>query len=151
MPGIGSGLHVTRATALPPASGAATTIFTVGGGLVRVTGFLGLVTVAVPAAFDYTINFDPTLGGSNIDLGALLEVDSDPAGTFYLFNDTLAGALVASTDIAGEAALEQPFILQNGNIVWTVAGGGTQGTTCRVRWDIWYVPIDDAAVIFAVG
>ena len=148
-PGVGAGIQVTRAAALHPDQ-TTEDIFSIDGGRIALIGFLGEVTVAVPANHDYTIVFDPDLGGSNITLGALLAVDSDPAGSFYVLNDTLAGALVVSTDVVASAALEQPLILAAGDIAWTTAGGGTVGTTTRVRWDVWYVPLDDGAVVTAV-
>ncbi len=148
-PQLGAGIKVTRAAALHPDQ-TSVDIFTINGGRVSLVGLLGEVTVAVPANHDYTISFDPDLGGTNIDLGALLEVDSDPAGSYYVLNDTLGGALVVSTDVVSNAALEQPLVLAAGDIVWTTAGSGTVGTTTRVRWDVWYVPLDDGATITAV-
>lgn len=144
-----TGVHVARAAALHPDQ-TTEDIFSIDGGLVVVTGILGLVTVAVPAAHDYSLVFDPDLGGSNITLADTLTVDSDPAGSFYTLNDTVGGALVVSTDIRSFTGMEQPFILEEGDIAWTTAGGGTVGTTTRVRWDIWYWPIDDGATISAV-
>lgn len=148
-PQLGAGVKVTRAAALHPDQTSAD-IFSIDGGRIALVGFLGEVTVAVPANHDYTISYDPDLGGANIDLGALVIVDSDPAGTYYVLNDTLGGALVVSTDVVSNAALEQPLVLAEGDILWTTAGGGTVGTTTRVRWDVWYVPLDDGAIVTAV-
>lgn len=150
--GIGLGRQVSQATALPPADTVSRDIFSIDGGRILVTGLLGEVTVAIPASsIDFDIAHDPDSGGSNVALATALVCDSDAAGTMYVLNDTFGGALVTSTaDYLLNAALEEPFVLGPGDIVWTTTGSGTIGTTARVKWDIWYTPVDAAAVVTAV-
>jgi hypothetical protein len=147
--GIGMGRQVSVATALPPADTVSRDIFSIDGGRVLVTGLLGEVTVAIPAAsIDFDLAFDPDNGGTNVALATALVCDSDVAGTYYTLNDTFGGALVTSTaNSLLNATLEEPFMLGAGDIVWTTTGGGLIGTSARVKWDLWYVPLDDGAVV----
>lgn len=149
--GIGQGIQVVRAAELPPADSASTDIFTIDDGRVLITGILGEVTVAIPSeSIDFALAFDPDNGGSNVDLGTALVCDADVAGTYYTLNDTFGNALVASTaNVLLNAALEEPFVLGEGDIVWSTSGSGMIGTTARVRWDLWYVPIDVGATVTA--
>ncbi len=142
------GIIVQRATALHPASGASEDIFDISG-RIMLLGIVGAVDVAVPANFDFSLEFDPDNGDGNVTLASTLEVDSDPAGTFYTLNTTAAAALVATTNIA-YAGAEMMIDLDAGDIVWVSAGGGTQGTTCRVRWDMFYIPVDATSTVVAV-
>lgn len=150
--GIGQGVKVSQAEALPPADTVSRDIFSIDGGRVLVTGFLGEVTVAIPAqSIDFDFAFDPDNGGSNVVLATALVCDSDVAGTYYVLNDTFGGALVTSTaNYLLNSALEEPFVLGAGDIVWTTTGGGAIGTTARVKWDLWYVPLDSGVTVTAV-
>jgi hypothetical protein len=147
--GIGQGRQVSLATALPPADGVSRDIFSIDGGRVLITGLLGEVTVAIPAAsIDFDLAFDPDNAGTNVALATALVCDSDAAGTYYTLNDTFGGALVTSTaNVLLNAILEEPFALGEGDIVWTTTGAGLIGTTARVKWDLWYVPLDVGAVV----
>lgn len=150
--GIGMGVQVSQAAALPPADTISRDIFSIDGGRILVTGFLGEVTVAIPSqSIDFDFAFDPDNGGSNVALATALVCDADEAGTYYVLHDTFGSALVTSTaNFLLNAALEEPFVLGAGDIVWTTTGGGAIGTTARVKWDLWYVPLDAASVVTAV-
>ncbi len=149
--GIGQGTLVERATAVPPASGASVDLFSVTGGPILVQGFVGEVTVVMPSdSIDFAIAHDPDGGGSNVVLATALVCDADAVGTFYVLNDTFGGALVTSTDRILNAALEEPFAVGVGDILLTVSGGGTIGTTARVKWSLWYTPLASGVAVVAV-
>ena len=76
--------------------------------------------------------------------------DADPVGSFYVLNDTFGGALIVSTDHVLNAALEEPFIVDSGDIKLTTSGGGTIGADARVAWYLWYVPLEAGANVTAV-
>ncbi len=139
------GVIVQRSAQLHPDQTSAD-IFSISGRIILL-GLIGHVSVAVPANHDYSLFFDPDNGDGNVTLGSTLVADSDPAGTYYTLPTAAAGVLVATTNRA-DAALEMMIVLDAGDIVWTVAGGGSVGTTTRVAWDLFYVPLDaDATVV----
>lgn len=144
------GTYVTRAAALPPATGASEDLFSVTG-QVLVTSFHGYVTVAIPnVSLDWDLALDPDDGGTDVALATLLAVDNSAVGTWFTLPPTPAGALVAAVDVATGLALEIPLALDAGDIKLNVAGGGAIGTTARVRWGITYVPLTADGAIAAV-
>lgn len=146
------GLRARRAAALPPATGVSEDLFSVDGGQVLLVGFVGYVTVAIPnVSLDFDLAHDPDDGGTDVVLATLLAVDNDPVGTFYTLNTTAGGALVEGLDRALNAKLATLLLLDPGDIKLNVAGGGSVGTTARVRWDAIWVPWDDGAALTQVA
>lgn len=138
------GIPVRRAAATIAAD---QDLFSIDGGLVAVTGFVGRVTVAVGAGSqDIEIDFDPDDGGSNVALSTLLLIDSDPVGTLYTLNATAGGALVEGLDVAYNAALAVPIVMGPGDIVLDVTG--TEAG--EIEWYLTYVPITLGAQVTAV-
>ena len=144
------GVFVSRAAAVPPASGASADLFSTSG-LVLLTSFFGLVTVAIPAeSIDFDLALDPDDGGSDVALGTTLAVDSKPSGTWITINPTTGGALVADLDVSDSAALATPYALETGDIKLNVAGGGAIGTAARVSWGLTYIPLSADGAVAAV-
>lgn len=141
------GIPVHRATATIAAD---QDLFSVDGGAVMLTGFLGRVTTEIGAGSqDFAVHLDPDDGGSNVilaDASTPLAVDGDVVGTLYTLNPTAAGDLVATTDVAYNAKLATPIVLQPGDIVLDVTG--TEAGS--VEWWVFYVPLDDGAAVTAV-
>lgn len=145
------GTQVTRSAALPPATGVSADLFSIDGGAVLLTGFYGYVTVAIPnVSLDFDLALDPDDGGSDVALASLLAVDNKPAATYLTLNPTAGGALVSSLNVSYGATLADPIALDAGDIKLNVAGGGAVGTTARVKWCAFYVPLDNSARITAV-
>lgn len=142
---------VTRSAALPPATGASEDLFSCTGD-VLITGFYGLVTVAIPnVSLDFDLAYDPDDGGTDVALATLLAVDNLAAGTWLVLNATTAGALVAGLDVSDGVRLTKPLALSaGGDIKLNVAGGGAVGTTARVKWGVTYVPLSADGSIVAV-
>lgn len=140
-----------RAAALPHASGGSDDLFSTTGD-VLITGFYGLITVAVPAAsIDFDLAFDPDDGGSDVALATLLAVDSLPSGSWLTLNPTAGGALVTGLDVGANLALADPIPLAGGgDIKLNVAGGGAIGTTCRVKWGVLWLPLSADGAIASV-
>jgi hypothetical protein len=144
------GVFVSRAAAVPPASGASVDLFSTSG-LVLLTSFFGLVTVAIPAeSIDFDLALDPDDGGSDVALGTTLAVDSKPSGTWITINPTTGGALLADLDVSDSPVLATPYALETGDIKLNVAGGGAIGTDARVSWGLTYIPLSADGAIAAV-
>ena len=138
-----AGIVVHRATATIAAD---QDLFSIDGGAVLLTGFLGHVTVAIGGGSqDFENDFDPDDGGTNVALSTLLLVDGDVTGTYYTLNATNGGALVATLDVAYNALLADPIILGAGDITLDVTGAEAGS----VEWWATYVPYDLGAVLTA--
>jgi hypothetical protein len=145
------GNFALRSAALPPATGVSEDLFTVDSGPVVLLGFYGYVSVAIPnVSLDFDLALDPDDGGSDSVLASLLAVDNTAVGTFLTLNTTAGSALVAEVDVAYKARLATPIVLDVGDIKLNVAGGGAVGTTARVSWGAFWVPLTDAATLVAV-
>jgi hypothetical protein len=142
------GIAVERAAALPHATGGSDDLFSTTGQIL-LTGFWGLVTAAIPnESLDFDIAHDPDSGGADVALATLLAVDNSGVGTWFSFNTTAAGALIAGTDAGYNVWINYPVALTAGDIKLNVAGGGAIGTTARVKWGITYIPLSvDGAVV----
>lgn len=141
---------VTRAAALPPATGESADLFSVAGS-VLLTSFWGYVSVAIPnVSLDFDLALDPDDGGTDVALATLLAVDNTAVGTWLVLNATTGGALVAGVDVSDGLVLGKPLALDAGDIKLNVAGGGAVGTTARVRWGLTYVPLTADGSVVAV-
>jgi hypothetical protein len=137
------GIPVRRATATVAAD---QDLFSIDGGLVAVTMFLGQVTTAIGAGSqDLELDFDPDDGGSNVALSTLVLVDAAPTGQLFTLNPTAAGALVSTLDVAYNAILATPIVMGPGDIVLDVTG--TEAGS--VEWFLAYVPITLGASVTA--
>lgn len=144
------GTLVTRAAALPPADSTSDDLFSVSG-LVLITGFYGLVTAAIPnESLDWTIDFDPDDGGSDVALATLLAVDNTAVGSLFSLPASTGGALEVDVDVSDAFRIASPLLVYAGDIKLTCAGGGAIGTTARVQWGLSYLPLQDTASVAAV-
>lgn len=145
------GPFVSRAAALPPATGNSEDLFSTSGD-VLITSFFGLVTVAIPnVSLDFDLAYDPDDGGTDVALATLLAVDNLAVGTWLHLNTTAGGALVAGLDAAYNVRLATPIALSaGGDIKLNVAGGGAIGTTARVKWGLTYLPLSSDGAVVAV-
>ncbi len=141
------GFHVQRASAVWPQT-ADQTLFTISGGRVLVTRFEGVFTIAASGtANNLSINSVPTVGTATVvastlacasfEIGAILVVEGD--ATALIGTSTGSGL--------GPALNALPFSLPTGNITCTCSGNNTTGS---IKWDIFYVPLDEGAAIVAV-
>lgn len=144
---LGMGFRVDRAAATLP-QGTDEALFSVSGGRVLITQVVGEVTVVIGGANATKLKFNPTETGSDIDLCGALDIDSDAVGSLYSisgdFSDALLGALVWA--IETDAMMEKRgIVLSEGDIELDCAGS----VTGEISWTIWYVPLDDGAVVTA--
>lgn len=138
------GPAVFRATAVLPQT-AQTPIFTVAGGLVLITKFIGVVTTVVQAqATTAQLIATPTTGTAVNLSNATADLNAAQVGATLTLPATLGGTALVSN--AGAAAfLAAQLVVQTGTIDFkTVAS-----STGAMRFIITYVPLDDGASIVA--
>ena len=141
--GVVLGVRVDRATAALPQTAAAA-IFTVTGGRVAIMGILGEVTTAIQNQANNTkLTANPTVGTS-VDLCAVLSIANDEVGCLYGITGTVSDAMLGVN--AGYAPLPaRPLVVNVGTIDLDCAASNTGS----VKWSIWYVQLDDGAVVTA--
>lgn len=133
---------------------ASTSLFTVAGGLVLVTGLVGIVTTVQGAtANSFNITHTPT-GGSAADLCAATVCTSDAVGTIYSITGVAAdllsaqkvtGTEVPSVTFANSMAGAKGIFLPSGAVSLKASGNNTGATT----WTLFYVPVDTNATVVA--
>lgn len=140
------GTQVDRATdTLPQTTDEA--LFTITGGRVAILGIVGEVTTVIQTQANNTkLKFNPTATGADTDLCAVLDITADAVGTLYSITGTPATALQDGLLlITSNKFLAAPLILSEGDIELDCAASNTGS----VAWTLWYVPLDDGAVVTA--
>lgn len=124
---------------------AATTIalFTVAGGKVLITSFVGEVTTAITVANSYKLQHNPTTG-TTADIVAATDIGTSdtPAGNLLGFTGVVTDLIVTGPGRC--STLTAPIVLTAGSIEHVSAG--TDGV---ISWVLTYVPLDDGASIVA--
>jgi len=137
------GLKVQRATAALPQTAAAA-IFNVVGGRVAITQIVGEVTTIIQnQATNAKLTANPTVGTS-VDICANLNIQADEVGCLYGITGTVADALVG-TNAGALAGQAKPIIVNDGSIDLETSASSTGA----VKWAVYYVPIDDGAIVTA--
>jgi hypothetical protein len=138
------GQSVTK-TALAITGVSTKPIFTVAGGKVLITSFVGEVTTAVQAqANAMKIVATPTVGTVN-DLSGTVETNGAILGSLLGLTGLAGDALVLSTG-GGVSNLRNFIAVKAGTIGVNTAASSTGAIT----WTITYVPLDDGATVVAV-
>lgn len=140
------GPSVARAAAALPQT-AQTPIFTISGGMVLVTKFIGVVTTVIQAqATTAQIIATPTVGSPVNLSSAATDLTGAAVGATVVLGATVGAALTLSG--AGAAFLlpmTTPLVVAAGTIDFkTVAS-----STGAMRWFLTYIPLDDGASIAA--
>lgn len=139
---VALGMRVDSASA---AIAASQVLFTVHGGNVLVTGFYGEIMVAIDAANQLTLTFDADSGATDTVLGSQgADINTFIAGRMIYL--PAAGGALTNTATAGACPLDvaENWILPPGHMDLTSTGTTTTG---RVRWSIFYVPLEPGAYI----
>lgn len=137
------GQQVSKTAATLPAT-TTQNIFTIAGGRVLVTALIGEVTTVCSAtATNLKVTSVPTTGTA-VDVASNLAVASFEAGAILVCEGD-GTALIGTSAGAGFApALNAlPFILPIGTVRIETSATNTGAT----KWDLFYVPIDDGAVV----
>lgn len=136
------GVRVDRAAANLPQT-TAEAIFNVTGKCL-ITGIVGEVGTVIQNQLNNTkLTANPTTGTS-VDICAVLDIAADEAGTLYSITGTLSDAL-AGTAAGAVASQANGVIVNTGTIDLDCAASNT-GT---IGWTVFYVPLEDGAVIEA--
>ena len=138
------GRQVSRATA-DVQTGSAVAIFTISGGRILVTQIIGQVTTVLSAGTtpDAKFQSNPTTGTTN-NMCATLQIDSDEVGTMYGITGTPADAMLDGQSGALRAQTT-PMIVAIGDIEFIC----DENITGSIKFDIWYIPIDEGASVVA--
>lgn len=138
------GTRVTKAPATLPAS-TTDNLFTIAGGRVLITKFVGEVTTIVEVqACNTKVNNNPTVGttvilATNVDItgaeaGATFTVEGDATALVIGLGGTSLGILGGMNLEVAEGALELETAATN---------------TGATKWELWYIPLDDGATVVA--
>lgn len=138
---VNLGRQSLRATAALPAT-ATGALFTVAGGRILITQFIGVVTTSIQAqANAIKIVATPTTGAVN-DLCATVDVNGLAAGGLLSLTGLAGDVMVKSTG-GGISGLRNQIVVAIG-----VIGLNTAATnTGSVAWSMSWVPWDDAATV----
>jgi hypothetical protein len=140
---ISAGLRVDRATATLPQTTAGA-LFTISGGTVAITGIVGEVTTVIQTQANNTkLTANPTTGSSS-DICAVLDTSADEVGCLYGITGTIGDALIGAN--AGATQLPANAVVAN---IGTIDLDCAASNSGAVKWSIWYVPLEDGAVITA--
>jgi len=140
---ITQGFKVSKATAALPQTGASA-LFNVAGGRVMILGIVGEVTVAIQNQANNTkLVANPTTGTS-VDICAVLNTAADEVGCLFGITGTFATALVGANAGAG-VMCATPVVVNTGSIDLDCSASNSG----NVKWDLWYLPLDDGAVVTA--
>lgn len=140
---ISVGFHAVKATATPPAS-TTQNLFTITGGRVLVTVFVGEVTTIIQAqACNLKLTSAPTTG-SAVDFASNLDINAFEAGAILIAEGDGTALIGTSTGAGFAPALNAlPFILPIG----TIRCATSATNTGSIKWDVWYFPLDDGALV----
>lgn len=139
------GTKVTRAGAALPQS---TTghLFTVSGGRIVITGFMGMVTTAIQAqATTLQLVATPTAGTAvNLNLVTGSDVNGKEVGATVSL-DVPGNALFITNAGSNRLGPLTPVVVAAGTIDLTTVASSTGA----MQWDLTYVPLDDGAAVAA--
>jgi hypothetical protein len=143
------GRLVTRATKVIPQA-TSESLFTVTGGNILLTGILGEVTTAMDAvATTLKLIHTPSAAGTAAtDLsGASADITGAIVGTLFAIPAAKATGLIVSATAGNFASDVCPqWLLPPGAIGLTGTGLNTGG---RIKWQMSFIPLDDAAAVAA--
>jgi len=130
---------------------AATNLFTVAGGNVKLVAFYGEIMVLIDGANQLTLTYDVDVKNTNVYVDTVLgsqgaDIDTFVAGRM-IYLPAEAGALT-NTAAGGACPVDiaPDMVLPPGHFDLTSTGTTTTGT---IRWSLWYIPIDAGAYVYA--
>jgi hypothetical protein len=117
-------------------------LFTITGGLVKVTLIVGEVTTVIQTQANNTkLVFNATATGADQDLCGVLSITGDPVGELYTISGTVGDAM--RSDLLIGNGMDKELILSEGDIELNCAASNTGS----VKWSVYYYPLDLGAAI----
>lgn len=138
------GVHVVRATATLPQS-ATGHLFSVVG-RVFVTGLVGQVTTAIQSSDPVAKVTSTPTSGTAVDVASTVDLSSLEVGGF-VFVEGDGTALVKSNAGAAFIGANSGRWIANTGYIDLITSASKTG---NVKWDLWYVPLDDSSYVAAV-
>jgi hypothetical protein len=146
---IAMGVAVTRAAAVvPTVAQSPQSVFTVAGGRIVITAFVGAVTTVMDAtAYTITIGLTPTVGtAAAAALASGTALASKEVGTLVGLGAAVGGAMVVGTNASTPVLIAAPRqVIEPGTI--TLTGSATQ--TGAMSWTLVYVALDTGVTVAA--
>lgn len=137
------GDHIARATATLPQSTNAP-IFTIAGGRVLLTALFGEVTTVLGAVGNMKLIATPTTGTA-ADMCAVVAAGTKEVGTVFSITGKASDAMVATSSGFGPGFAYYGILVDIGTINLSLS----LSSTGSVKWDLYYVPLDDGATVTA--
>lgn len=139
------GIRVDRASAtLPQGAPGVGSLYTIAGGRVAMTAILGEVTVIIGAnAMNLNLESNPTTGTTSV-IDAVVAGASKEVGTLFSITGTVGDAALMD-DAGGVRMQSAPVVLPAGTLDFRTSANNTG----EMKWSLWYVPIDEGAIVTA--
>lgn len=139
------GRQVSRAAATVPTSAADQVLFNVVGGRVIVTALVGEVTTVIGGTTpSMKLIANPTATGASFDMVSAVAITADAVGNLYSLAATAGGALQVTE--SGTAVFGVGIAVKVGTIDCNISAADATGA---IKWDLFYVPLDDNAMVTA--
>ena len=138
------GIRVDRATGVLGQT-ASIDVFTVSGGTVMITGMVGTVTTIIQAQANAVKYIAHPATGTDVDLCATADLNGLEVGGMVALPNAVGTALIKST-AGGNSIADVRIIAPSGTIIRQNAAASSTGS---VKHTIWYIPIDNGAVVTA--
>ncbi len=118
-------------------------LFTITGGPIMVTEFVGVVTTAIGGASTMTINENVTTPAGTVALSSTVAIDADAGGTSYTFTAAAPGVLTPATPGALANVPAFKWLCPIGQIVAT----GSAAQDGVIHWYMSYKPLTPSSVV----
>jgi hypothetical protein len=141
------GIQRSRPAAMIPQA-ATGSLFTITGGNILMTSFVGEVTTVMKAvATTLKISFTPSAAGTGAADMCIASADQTgaPVGTHYHLPAAVASALAVDDAALSGYAEVLPYQLMPPGVIALVGTG--LNDTGRIKWDMTYIPLDDSAQV----
>lgn len=123
-------------------------LFTIAGGPVMVTEFVGIVTTEIGAdATTCQVQITTTAPAGTVNLSTAVNIETDAVGTSYTFTAAAPGVLTPTTVGALAAAPRLAWLCPIGTLKATFSAA----TTGAIKWYLVYRPLSASSVVTAAA
>jgi len=122
-------------------------LFTIAGGPIMVTQFVGIVATGIIGAANMTIQITTTAPAGTVALSTTVAIDDDAAGTSYTFTAAAPGVLTPTTAGALANVPSYNWLCPIG----TISGLGSAARAGVIAWYMTYRPLSPNCVVAAAA